>query len=218
MFSVRSTSKLSKDALRPFTLFMGLTGPRFCFASDSFASPLRLSRPVDKLAFEKLASRVFRNLHYFAANYALVALIVCLGTAAAMRPIVLIYAGAVWVLCRWLAATIGQDVRWTIRGINVGRVLTPWVRVSLSAVLITWVVVSQCFEPLLVGLVISKSLVLLHAMTRDPARVAEEVMVSKSSGLAGESSDGALVLLCASLRDNDGNTMTLELEDVEDSV
>ena len=68
------------------------------------------------------------------------------------------------------------------------------------------------------GLVISKSLVLLHAMTRDPARVAEEVMVSKSSGLAGESSDGALVLLCASLRDNDGNTMTLELEDVEDSV
>ena len=98
------------DTLRPLPIFLGLTGPSFCIAADAFSSPIYLTRQTDKSSIEKLASRLSRNMNYFATNHAFLALCTIL-VVALMHPGMLLYVGITWSAWWLHVVTIREDVR-----------------------------------------------------------------------------------------------------------
>ena len=186
------------DTLRPLPLFLGVTGPTFCFAADAFSPPVSLTRKVDKSSLEKVVSRLSRNLNFFATNYALLAMCTLL-VVALMHPGMLAYVGVTWLSWWGHAVMIKEDVQLVVLGKDLNGVFAPRRREWVLMTWTVWVAVAKCLRPSLKGMAVSGTLILLHAMMRDPAKLAGDIVASRSGVLSGggssDSDDGSEVLV-----------------------
>jgi hypothetical protein len=184
------------DTLRPLPIFLGLTGPSFCIAADAFSSPIYLTRQTDKSSIEKLASRLSRNMNYFATNYAFLALCTIL-VVALMHPGMLLYVGITWSAWWLHVVTIREDVRLVVMEKDLNDIFTPKHRSTILTVWTIWVAIAKCLRPSLKGMAISGALVLFHALMRDPAKVAGDIVVSRTKLSRGssDSDDGSEVVV-----------------------
>mmetsp|Transcript_5305 Transcript_5305/g.8336 ORF Transcript_5305/g.8336 Transcript_5305/m.8336 type:complete len:337 (-) Transcript_5305:895-1905(-) len=176
---VSFTSKLTMDTLRPLPLFMGVTGPSFCFAADAFSPPISLSRQADKSSLEKLISRLSRNLNFFATNYAFMAMCTIM-VVALMHPGMLLYVGITWSLWWLHVVVIRQDVRLVIMNRDLNDIFTPKRRSWILTAWTVWVALAKCLRPSMKGMAISGALVLFHALMRDPSKLAADVAAKLS--------------------------------------
>ena len=194
--TARSTSKLTLDTLRPLPLFLGVTGPSFCFAADAFSPPISLSRQADKSSLEKLISRLSRNLNFFATNYAFMAMCTIL-VVALMHPGMLLYVGITWSLWWLHVVVIRQDVRLVIMNRDLNDIFTPKRRSWILTAWTVWVALAKCLRPSMKGMAISGALVLFHALMRDPSKLAANVVASRSTLSRGssDSDDGSEVMV-----------------------
>lgn len=192
------TSKLTMDTLRPLPLFMGVTtgSPSFCFAADAFSFPISFTgqQSADKnLSPGKITSRLSRNLHYFATNYAFMALCTIL-IVALMHPRMLLYVGITWAAWWFHFMIIWEDVKLVVMEKNLNDIFTPKRRSWILTAWTLWVAVAKCFKPSLKGMVISSALVFFHALLRDPSKLAGDIVRSKTRDLGVSSpsnSDGS---------------------------
>jgi hypothetical protein len=184
------------DTLRPLPIFLGLTGPSFCIAADAFSSPIYLTRQTDKSSIEKLASRLLRNMNYFATNYAFLALCTVL-IVALMHPGMLLFVGITWAAWWLHVVIIREDVRLVVMEKDLNDVFTPKRRSTILTVWTIWVATAKCLRPSLKGMAISGALVLIHALMRDPAKVAGDIVVSRTKLSRGssDSDDGSEVVV-----------------------
>lgn len=184
------------DTLRPLPLFLGITGPSFCIAGDAFSSPISLTRQADKSSLEKFVSRLSRNLNYFATNYAFLALCTIM-VVSLMHPGMLMYAAITWGLWWLHVIVIRQDVRLIAFGRDLNDILTPKRRSWVLTAWTIWVAVAKCLRPSLKGLAISGALVMIHALMRDPSKLAGDLVASRSTLSRGSmvSDDGSEVMV-----------------------
>ncbi|KAL7532427.1 hypothetical protein ACHAXR_007061 [Thalassiosira sp. AJA248-18] len=185
---VSFTSKLTVDNLRPLPLFLGLTGPSFCIAADAYSPPISLSRQTDKSSLEKFVSRLSRNLKFFATNYAFLALCTIL-VVALMHPGMLLYVGITWSLWWLHVVVIREDLRLVIMGKDLNDIFTPKRRSWLLTAWTVWVAFAKCLRPSMKGMAISGALILLHALMRDPSKLAGDIVASRSNRSMGSDSD-----------------------------
>mmetsp|Transcript_2164 Transcript_2164/g.3882 ORF Transcript_2164/g.3882 Transcript_2164/m.3882 type:complete len:278 (-) Transcript_2164:373-1206(-) len=193
---VSFTSKLTMDTLRPLPLFMGVTGPSFCFAADAFSPPISLSRQADKSSLEKLISRLSRNLNFFATNYAFMAMCTIM-VVALMHPGMLLYVGITWALWWLHVVVIQQDVRLVVLNRDLDHIFTHKRRSWILTAWTVWVALAKCLRPSMKGMAISGALVLFHALMRDPSKLAADVVASRSTLSRGssDSDDGSEVMV-----------------------
>lgn len=191
LIQIQSTSKLTMDTLRPLPLFLGVTGPSFCIAADSFSPPIS-SFQANKSTYEKFRSRMLRNLAYFATNYAFLVF----GTVivvALMHPGMLLYVGITWALWWLHIIVIREDVRMVVMDRDLNELLTPKRRSDILMLFTLWVAIGKCLKPLLIGMAISGVMILFHAVMRDPKKLASNITSSSASltvrGAADSDSD-----------------------------
>jgi len=184
------TSKININTLRPLPVFLGVTGPSFCIGSDAYSPPISFSS--DKTS---CTSRISRNLAYFATNYTLVALGTVL-VVALMHPGMLFYVGITWGLWWLHLVVLKEEIKLVVMEKDLNEILSPKRRSLVLTVWTFYVAVAKCLHPSLKGLAISGALVLFHAIMRNPAKVAGDMVRSKSiaSG-AGDSDDESKVIM-----------------------
>jgi hypothetical protein len=73
-------------------MFLGISGPNFCFSPEAFSPPMK---KIDKSTPEKVKSRMRLNFAFFISNYALVVAGVAL-VVALMHPGMIFLVGIVW--------------------------------------------------------------------------------------------------------------------------
>jgi hypothetical protein len=193
-----STSKLSIDTLRPLPIFMGVTGPSTCFAADAFSSPISLNCQSNKSSLDRVMSRLNRNLNYFATNYAFAA--VCtIFIVALMHPGMLLYVGITWAIWWLHLVIIREDIKLVIMEKDLNEVFTPKRRSWILKAWTVWVAVAKCFQPSIKGVAISGALVFVHALMRDPSKLAGDIVRSGSRSMASlpssHSDDGSEVFV-----------------------
>ncbi len=185
------TSKINIHTLRPLPVFLGFTGPSFCIGADAFSPPISFGSDKTINKHEKCSSRISRNLQYFATNYAVMAIGTVL-VVALMHPGMLFFVGVTWVLWWLHLVVLREDIKLVVMEKDLNEVLTPNRRSWVLSVWTFYVAVAKCLHPSLKGLAISGALVLFHAIMRNPAKLAGDIVRSKSvaSGYAaGDSSD-----------------------------
>jgi len=188
------TSKLTMDTLRPLPLFMGVTtgSPSFCFAADAFSFPISFTgQQSSTVENNKITSRLSRNLHYFATNYAFMALCTIL-IVALMHPGMLLYVGITWAAWWLHFVIIREDVKLVVMEKNLNDIFTPKRRSLILTAWTVWVGIAKCFKPSLKAMVISSALVFFHALLRDPSKLAGDIVRTKTRDLGSPSnSDGS---------------------------
>lgn len=192
------TSELTMDTLRPLPLFMGATTgpPSFCFAADAFSFPISFTgqQSADKIPSPgKITSRLSSNLHYFATNYAFMALCTIL-IVALMHPGMLLFVGITWAAWWFHFVIIREDVKLVVMEKNLNDIFSPKRRSWILTAWTVWVAVAKCFKPSLKGMVISSALVFFHALLRDPSKLAGDIVRSKTrdlGALSPSNSDGS---------------------------
>lgn len=190
------TSRINMNTLRPLPVFLGFTGPSFCIGADAFSPPISFSSDKTINKHEKCTSRISRNLQYFATNYSIMAL----GTVvvvALMHPGMLFYVGITWGLWWMHLVVVREDIKLVVMDKDLNQLLSPNRRSWVLSVWTFYVAVAKCLHPSLKGLAISGALVLFHAIMRNPAKLASDVMRSKSSIAcgSGDSDDDSKVLV-----------------------
>eukprot|EP00984_Skeletonema_dohrnii_P009977 scaffold3846_cov127-Skeletonema_dohrnii-CCMP3373.AAC.10 len=189
------TSKINIHTLRPLPVFLGVTGPSFCIGADAFSPPISFSSEKTINKHEKCTSRISRNLAYFATNYTIMALGTVL-VVALMHPGMLFYVGITWGLWWLHLVVLREDIKLVVMEKDLNEVLSPNRRSWVFYVWTFYVAVAKCLHPSLKGLAISGALVLFHAIMRNPAKLASDMVRSKSiaSG-AGDSDDDSKVMV-----------------------
>ena len=194
------TSRINMNTLRPLPVFLGVTGPSFCIGADAFSPPISLSssdKTINK--HEKCTSRISRNLQYFATNYTIMALGTVL-VVALMHPGMLFYVGITWGLWWLHLVVVREDIKLVVMEKDLNQVLSPNRRSWVLTVWTFYVAVAKCLHPSLKGLAISGALVLFHAIMRNPAKLASDIVRSKSAIASGsgdrtDSDDDSKVLV-----------------------
>mmetsp|Transcript_29230 Transcript_29230/g.66616 ORF Transcript_29230/g.66616 Transcript_29230/m.66616 type:complete len:272 (+) Transcript_29230:283-1098(+) len=192
------TTKLTLDTLRPLPLFIGVSGPAFCFAPDAFTPPISL-RQIDKSSIAKFKSRVSRNLSFFATNYAFLSIATFL-VVALMHVRMLVFVAATYAMW-WLHFTIiKQDVKLAVMGRDLNDLLTPRGRANLLTLWTLWVAIARCLKPSMKGMAIACFLILFHALMRDPSKLAADLIsthprTALRSGGSDSEDDGSTVVV-----------------------
>lgn len=191
------TTKLTLDTLRPLPLFLGVSGPAFCFAPDAFTPPISLRR-VDKSSIAKLKSRVSRNRDFFSTNYAFLSIATFL-VVALMHVRMLVFVAATYAMW-WLHFTIiKQDVKLAVMGRDLNDLLTPRGRANLLTLWTIWVAIARCLKPSMKGMAIACFLIVFHALMRDPSKLAADLVSTHSrtalSGGSDSEDDGSAVVV-----------------------
>eukprot|EP00537_Pseudo-nitzschia_pungens_P018300 CAMPEP_0172400864 /NCGR_PEP_ID=MMETSP1061-20121228/47781_1 /TAXON_ID=37318 /ORGANISM="Pseudo-nitzschia pungens, Strain cf. pungens" /LENGTH=257 /DNA_ID=CAMNT_0013134291 /DNA_START=132 /DNA_END=906 /DNA_ORIENTATION=+ len=158
-------SRVTMDTVRPLNMFLGITGPSFCFSPAAFNSPVK---KIDKSTYEKFRSRLRLNFAFFLSNYALVTTGVALVTAL-MHPgmvISVILIWGLWALHRFL---ISNEL--ILFGRNIGTLVSISHRSTALVILTGFVLVWKCLKPTITVISISGIIILTHALLRDPSHV-----------------------------------------------
>jgi PRA1 family protein len=166
------------DTVRPLPMFLGITGPSFCFSPEAFNPPVK---KLDKSTPEKFKSRLKLNFAFFLSNYALVAA----GTALIiflMHPGMLVAMAAVWGL--WVLHHYLMSNEVIVFGRNVGTLVSIPHRSNALVVLTTIVIAWKCLIPALTVVTISGLIILTHALLRDPKHID-----TTNASASGSSSD-----------------------------
>lgn len=169
------------DTVRPLNMFLGITGPSFCFSPAAFNTPVK---KFDKSTYEKFQSRLKLNFAFFLSNYALVTAGVALVTAL-MHPGMVILVGLIWGL--WALHTFLISNELILFGKNVGTLISISHRSTVLMILTAIVIVWKCLTPTIIVIAISGGLILVHALLRDPSHVT-------SGGFSGGSGHNSLTL------------------------
>eukprot|EP00591_Stephanopyxis_turris_P011221 CAMPEP_0195526272 /NCGR_PEP_ID=MMETSP0794_2-20130614/27232_1 /TAXON_ID=515487 /ORGANISM="Stephanopyxis turris, Strain CCMP 815" /LENGTH=230 /DNA_ID=CAMNT_0040656917 /DNA_START=181 /DNA_END=873 /DNA_ORIENTATION=+ len=178
--------RVTIDTIRPFPLFLGVTGSAFCFSPTAFTPP---SKHIDKTFIEKFRARLTLNFKFFLSNYALVTAGVAV-VVALMNPSMLLYVGVVCVLWWLHNFTLVNKIPLVVAGKDMGSFLTPFNRTAILAILTVLVIVSKCLLPIMSVLVISAFIILFHATMRDPKDVeSSSVFKGKGSDIDGDDPD-----------------------------
>ena len=153
------------DTVRPLNMFLGITGPSFCFSPLAFNTPVK---KLDKSTYEKFQSRLKLNFAFFLSNYALVTAGVALVTAL-MHPGMVISVGLIWGLWALHNFLISNEL--ILFGRNVGTLISISQRSNILMVLTAIVIIWKCLTPTILVLVISGGIIIVHALLRDPSHV-----------------------------------------------
>jgi len=187
----RWRERLTLDTLRPIPIFLGITGPTFCFSAEAFTPP---SKKLDKTAPEKVLTRIRLNFAFFLTNYALItagtAIIVSL-----MHPKMIMELTMVWILWTFHVAMVKNNTPIVIRGIDFGQQLTAQRRSLILSIITCFVVFRYCFLPFLLTVGISFILVFSHAIMRDPKHIETSQTFFEKNKRAGsaDSDDEAVI-------------------------
>lgn len=158
-------SRVTLDTVRPLPMFLGVSGPSFCFAPDAFTPPVK---KIDKSTPEKFKSRIRLNVAFFLSNYALVvagvACVVCL-----LHPGMLFALGLVYAL--WFAHHFLISNEVVVGGKNIGTLISIQNRSTIIAVITCIVITWKCLVPAIVVVAISSIIILTHAALRDPKQI-----------------------------------------------
>jgi len=94
----------------------------------------------------------------------------------------------------WLhTVVIKQDLRLVVMDKDLNDVFTPKRRSWILTAFTCWVAVAHCLRPSMKGMAISCTLILFHALMRDPAKLAGDIVKTRS--LNGSDSDSSEVLI-----------------------
>lgn len=158
-------SRVTVDTVRPLNMFLGITGPSFCFSPAAFNAPVK---KLDKSTYEKFQSRLKLNFAFFISNYALVTTGVALVTAL-MHPGMVISVGLIWGLWALHKFLISNEV--ILFGRNIGMLLSISQRSTVLIILTAIVIITKCLKPTITVIAISGAIILVHALLRDPSHV-----------------------------------------------
>ena len=154
---------------------------------------------MDKSSIAKFKSRVSRNLSFFATNYAFLSLATFL-VVALMHVRMLVFVAVTYAMW-WLHFTIiKQDVKLAVMGRDLNDVLTPRGRANLLTLWTLWVAIARCLKPSMKGMAIAGFLILIHALMRDPSKLAADLASKHSrttlrSGGSDSEDDGSAVVV-----------------------
>lgn len=158
-------SRVTLDTVRSLNMFLGITGPSFCFSPAAFNAPVKR---LDKSTYEKFQSRLRLNFAFFLSNYALLTAGVALVTAL-MHPGMVISLGLIWGLWALHKFLVSNEL--IVFGRNIGTLISisqrSTILIILTAIVITW----KCLKPTITVIAISGGLILVHALLRDPSHV-----------------------------------------------
>ena len=171
------------DTVRPLNMFLGITGPSFCFSPVAFNAPVR---KLDKSTCEKFQSRLKLNFAFFLSNYALVTAGVALVTAL-MHPRMVITVGLIWSLWALHKFLISNEL--ILFGKNIGTLISISHRSTALIILTAWVIVWECLKPTINVVAISGLMILIHALLRDPSHVTSSDFQSGSGNSSISSSE-----------------------------
>lgn len=176
-------SRVTMDTVRPLNMFLGITGPSFCFSPAAFNSPVK---KIDKSTYEKFQSRLKLNFAFFLSNYALLTTGVAVVTAL-MNPGMVISVGLIWGL--WALHSFLISNEFVLFGRNIGTLISISHRSSLLIVLTGFVTVFKCLKPTITVISISGIIILAHALLRDPSHVTSGNFQSGSGHSASSDDD-----------------------------
>jgi len=159
--------RINIDTLRPLPIFLGITGPSFCFSPEAFNPP---SKHWDKSTTEKIRLRLRLNLAYFLTNY----VFILLGTTLVVtltHPIMIMYLGILWLLWQIHKMISQHNIPLVLMGYDIGEYFGTesrrWILYGFTAC----VVIFHCLVPFLTVVVVSSFLILSHAVLRDPKQI-----------------------------------------------
>jgi len=153
------------DTVRPLNMFLGITGPSFCFSPEAFNAPVK---NLGKSTYEKFHTRLKLNFAFFLSNYALVTLGVALVTSL-MHPGMVISVCLIWGL--WALHTFLISNELILFGTNIGTLISISQRSTVLIFLTVIVVAWKCLKPTITVFAISGGMILTHALLRDPSHV-----------------------------------------------
>lgn len=122
-------------------------------------------RKFDKTSAEKLKARVRLNLSFFLSNYALVFAGVAL-VVALMHPRMIFSVVALWGLWSFHTFLISNEL--IVFGKNIGTLVSISHRSTALTLISFVVIVSMCLRPAVTVIALSGTLVITHALLRDP--------------------------------------------------
>jgi len=158
-------SRVTVDTVRPLNMFLGITGPSFCFSPAAFNTPVK---KLDKSTCEKFQSRLKLNFAFFLSNYALVTAGVALVTAL-MHPGMVISVCLIWGLWALHKFLISNEL--LLFGRNIGTLISISQRSTALIILTAIVIIWKCLKPTITVIAISGGMILSHALLRDPSHV-----------------------------------------------
>eukprot|EP00533_Pseudo-nitzschia_delicatissima_P004416 CAMPEP_0116095958 /NCGR_PEP_ID=MMETSP0327-20121206/9938_1 /TAXON_ID=44447 /ORGANISM="Pseudo-nitzschia delicatissima, Strain B596" /LENGTH=239 /DNA_ID=CAMNT_0003587655 /DNA_START=54 /DNA_END=773 /DNA_ORIENTATION=- len=158
-------SRVTMDTVRPLNMFLGITGPSFCFSPLAFNAPVK---KIDKSTYEKFQSRLKLNFAFFLSNYALVTVGVALVTAL-MHPGMVLSVGLIWGLWALHHFLISNEL--ILFGRNIGTLISISQRSTILMVLTALVILWKCLTPTILVIAISGGIIIVHALLRDPSHV-----------------------------------------------
>ena len=109
------------------------------------------------------------------------------------------YVGITWAMWWLHLVIIREDIKLVIVDKDLNDVFTPKRRSWILTAWTMWVVAAKCFKPSVKGVAISAALVFVHALIRDPSKVAGDIVRSGSRSMASlpssHSDDGSEVFV-----------------------
>lgn len=175
------SNRVTLDTVRPLNMFLGISGPSFCFSPQAFNAPVK---KIDKSTYEKFKSRLKLNFSFFLSNYALLTIGVGVVTAL-MHPGMIISVCALWALWGLHHFLISNEL--VVFGRNIGTILSISQRSTILMILSAVVIVWKCLMPFITVVAISGVIILTHAIARDPSHVTSEFQ--QTAGASGNFSD-----------------------------
>jgi len=176
-------SRVTMDTVRPLNMFLGITGPSFCFSQAAFNAPVK---KIDKSTYEKFRSRLRLNFAFFLSNYALVTAGVAIVTAF-MNPGMVISVGLIWGLWALHKFLVSNEL--IVFGRNIGTLVSITHRSVALTILTGFVIAWKCLKPTITVISISGIIIMTHALLRDPSHVTSGEY--QSVGIAGRKSSGS---------------------------
>ena len=177
-------SRVTMDTVRPLNMFLGISGPSFCFSPLAFNTPVK---KVDKSTCEKFQSRLKLNFAFFLSNYAIVTAGVALVTAL-MHPGMVISVVSIWGL--WLLHRFLISNELLVFGRNIGTLISISQRSTMLIFLTAIVVIWKCLKPAVTVITISGALIFTHALLRDPTHVTSGDFQSVNGAICDDDSVG----------------------------
>jgi len=179
--------RITPDTLRPLPVFLGITGPSFCFSPQAFTPP---TTHLDKNSREKVQLRMKLNFTYFLTNYALIAS----GTSIVitlMNPIMIMIIGIMCLLWKTHNVIVQHNIVMEVMGRDLGQYLSVANRTNILYVITSAVVVVFCLIPFLMAITISGLLIVSHAIMRDPKEVESSRSFKRGASDSDEDTDSS---------------------------
>lgn len=173
------------DTIRPLPMFLGITGPSFCFSPEAFNPP---SKKLDKSTGEKIKNRLKLNFSFFISNYAFITV----GTSivvALMNTEMILYVALVSTFWWFHTFTLQNRIPITIGGKNLDGWVSVRTRSNILMAMTIIVVIFYCLVPVLSMISISGILILAHALLRDPKHIESSSVFRRGSESDDENED-----------------------------